>query len=62
MNEYFVSIEGVSKTFGAASPALDQITAAIKGGAGVWGRAARVAVAAVRVRTNGSVTPPCEAS
>jgi len=30
--EDFVRIEGVSKTFGAAAPALDQITAAIKGG------------------------------
>ncbi|WP_119274962.1 ATP-binding cassette domain-containing protein [Taklimakanibacter deserti] len=32
MSEDFVRIEGISKTFGAASPALDQITAAIKGG------------------------------
>ena len=32
MSEDFVRIEGVSKTFGAASPALDRITAAIKGG------------------------------
>jgi len=30
--EDFVRIEGVSKTFGAAGPALDNITAAIKGG------------------------------
>ena len=32
MSEDFVRIEGISKTFGVASPALDQITAAIKGG------------------------------
>src|SRR5687768_3955023 len=31
MSEEFVRIEGVSKTFGG-TPALDQITAAIKGG------------------------------
>lgn len=32
MAQDFVRIEGISKTFGAASPALDQITAGIKGG------------------------------
>lgn len=32
MNEDFVHIEGISKTFAATSPALDQVTAAIKGG------------------------------
>jgi ABC-2 type transport system ATP-binding protein len=32
MNEDFVRIEGISKRFGLAAPALDQITAAIKGG------------------------------
>ena len=32
MSEDFVRIEGISKTFGTASPALDQITAQIKGG------------------------------
>src|SRR5688572_20247261 len=32
MNEDFVRIEGISKRFGAAAPALDQITAGIRGG------------------------------
>jgi ABC-2 type transport system ATP-binding protein len=32
MSEDFVRIDGVSKTFGAATPALDQIAASIKGG------------------------------
>jgi ABC-2 type transport system ATP-binding protein len=32
MSEDFVRIDGVSKTFGAAAPALDQIAASIKGG------------------------------
>ncbi len=31
MNEDFVHIEGISKRFGAAAPALDQITAANQG-------------------------------
>ena len=32
MSEDFVRIDGVSKTFGTGTPALDQITASIKGG------------------------------
>ncbi|MGE0239320.1 MAG: ATP-binding cassette domain-containing protein [Parvibaculaceae bacterium] len=32
MSEDFVRIDGISKTFGAAAPALDRITAQIKGG------------------------------
>lgn len=32
MSEDFVRIEGISKVFGTATPALDQITATIKGG------------------------------